>query len=102
MINVMQAIEHTSPPASAAKAAMHVDAEDTTRVEVDELATTMSEINRLISDVVAEENVSAAPDKRKRLEDASSEDKDFDLRHLGGQELSEEDKSVGDRYPRVH
>jgi hypothetical protein len=29
----------------------------------------------------------------KRIKDASSEDKDFDLRHLGCQLLSEEDKS---------
>jgi hypothetical protein len=39
------------------------------------------------------ENVATTHDKGKRIEDASSEDKDFDLRHLGGQELSEEDKS---------
>jgi hypothetical protein len=92
MINVMQAIEQTPPSALAAKVAMPVDAEDATGAEADELATTMSEIDTLISDVVAEENVAAAPDKGKRIEDASSEDKDFDLRHLGGQEISEEDK----------
>jgi hypothetical protein len=72
---------------------MPVDAEDTVGAEADELATTMSEIDRLISDVVAEENVAAATDKGKRIEDASSEDKDFDLPHLGDQQLSEEDKS---------
>jgi hypothetical protein len=93
MINVMRAIEQTPPPATAAKAAMPVDAEDTTGAKADELATTMPEIDRLILDVVAEENVAAAPDKGKRIEDASSGDKDFDLRHLGGQELSKEDKS---------
>jgi hypothetical protein len=44
--------------------------------------------------VVAEKDIAAAPsDKGKRIEDASSEDKDFDLRHLGGQLLSKEDKS---------
>ena len=42
--------------------------------------------------MVAEENVAAMPDKGTRIEDASSKDKDFHLRHLGGQELSEEDK----------
>jgi hypothetical protein len=93
MINVMQAIEQTPSPASAAKADMSVDAEDTAGAEADELATTMSEIDRLISDVVPEENVAAAPDKGKIIEDASSEDRDFDVWHLGGQELSEEDKS---------
>lgn len=35
----------------------------------------------------------AAPDKGKRIEETSSEDKNFDLRHLGGQQLSEEDIS---------
>jgi hypothetical protein len=77
-----------------AKAAMPVNVEDTAEAEADELATTISEIDRLISNVVAEENVAATPsDKGKRIKDASSEDKDFDLRHLGGQLLSEEDKS---------
>jgi hypothetical protein len=94
MMNVMQAIEQTPPLALAAKAAMPVDAEDTTGVEAHELTTTMSEIDRLISDVVAEKDVTAVPsNKGKRIEDSSSEDKDFYLWHLGGQLLSEEDKS---------
>jgi hypothetical protein len=91
MINVMQAIEQMSPPSSVAKAVVPVDAEDT--AGADELTTTMSEIDRLISDVVAEKDIAAMPHKGKRIEDASSEDKDFDLRNWGGQELSEEDKS---------
>jgi hypothetical protein len=44
--------------------------------------------------VVVEKDVAAAPSsKGKGIEDASSEDKDFDLRRLGGQLISEEDKS---------
>jgi hypothetical protein len=93
MINVMQAIEQKPPSTSVAKAAMLVNTEDTAGAEAEELATTMSEIDRLISDVVAEENIVVAPDKGKRIEGASSEDRDFDLWHLDGQELSEEDKS---------
>jgi hypothetical protein len=89
----MQAIEQTPPSASAAKATILVDTEDATGAEAEELATTMSEIDKLISDVVAEENMAVAPDKGKIIEDASSEEKYFDLRHLGGQELFEEDKS---------
>jgi hypothetical protein len=89
----MQAIEQTSPSASAAKAAIPVDTEDATGAEAEELATTMSEIDKLISDMVAKENMAAAPDKGKRIEYASLKDKDFELQHLGGQELSEEDKS---------
>jgi hypothetical protein len=67
---------------------MHVDVEDNARVEADNLATTMSKIDRLILDVVAEKDVAVAPpDKGKRIEETSSKDKNFDLRHLGGQQL---------------
>jgi hypothetical protein len=93
MMNVMQAIEQMPPPALADKTVVLVDAKGTTGAEADELATTMSEIDTLISDVVAKKDVAAARDKGKRIEDATLEDKYFDLRHLGGQELSEEDKS---------
>jgi hypothetical protein len=94
MMNVMQAIKQALPPASADKAAMPVDVEDTARAEADNLATTMSEIDRLISDVVAKKDVAASPsDKGKIIEDTSSEDKNFDFWHLGGQQLSEEDIS---------
>jgi hypothetical protein len=40
----------------------------------------------------AEENVAAVPGRGKEVVDASSEEKDFDLRHLGSQELSEADR----------
>jgi hypothetical protein len=66
MMNVMQAIEQTLRPASAAKATMLVDAEDTVRAEVDELATTMSKIDRLISDVVVEKDVVTTPLTREK------------------------------------
>jgi hypothetical protein len=59
----------------------------------------MSEIDKLVSDVVAEktsvvaeENMVAVPDKGKKIDNTPSSKKDFDLRHLGDQELSEEDK----------
>jgi hypothetical protein len=48
MMNIMQAIEKTSPSALAEKAAMPIDAEDTAEAEADELTTTMSEIDKLI------------------------------------------------------
>jgi hypothetical protein len=59
----------------------------------------MPEIDRIIADVVPEREMGevttgrASPLKMKELEAASSEDKELDLRHLGGQELSEEDIS---------
>jgi hypothetical protein len=89
----MQAIEQTPPSASVAKATIPADTEDVARAEAKELTTRMLEIDKLISDVVAEENMAATPDKGKRIVDASSEEKYFDLRHLGGQELSKEDKT---------
>jgi hypothetical protein len=70
-----------------------VNTEDVTGAEAEELATTMSEIDKLISDVVAKENMVVAPNKGKRIEDDFSEEKDFDLVHLGGQELSKVDKT---------
>jgi hypothetical protein len=103
MMNVMQTIEQTPPPASVEKTIVSIDAEDTVRAEANEampetnnLATTMSKIDRLISDVVPEKNVvvaKASPDKGKRIEETSSKDKNYDIRHLGGQQLSEEDIS---------
>jgi hypothetical protein len=75
------------------------DAEDAGGAEAEEFAATMSEIDKLISDVVAEKadvvaekSMAAMPDKGKKVDDAPSEEKDFDLRHLGGQELSDEEK----------
>jgi hypothetical protein len=75
MMNVMPAIEQMPPPASADKTSVPIVAEDTAGAEADELATTMSKIDRLISDVVAKAIIAAAPDKGKRIEDASSEDR---------------------------
>jgi hypothetical protein len=69
------------------------------------LVSTMSGIDKLISDMVteeavatAEENVAAVPGKGKEVVDTSSKEKDFDLRHLGGQELSEMEKEELEEY----
>ena len=48
MMNVMEAIEQTPPPALADKATIPIDAEDTAVAEAENLATTLSEIDRLI------------------------------------------------------
>jgi hypothetical protein len=99
IMNVMQAIEQTPPSALLVKAGIPADAEDAGGAEAEEFAATMSEIDKLISDVVAEKadvvvekSMAVVPDKGKEIDDAPSEEKDFDLRHLGGQKLSEEDK----------
>ena len=62
--------------------------------EDENLTTTLSEIDRLISDVVAEKEVATvASDKGKKIEETSSEGVNFDLRHLGDQQLSQKDIS---------
>jgi hypothetical protein len=103
IVNIIQAIEQTPPSTSAPKAAIPIDAEDAGEAEAEELAAIMSEVDRLVSDmdvdVVAEEtnvatkeNMAAVPDEGKEIDNTPSDERDFDLRHLGGQELFEEDK----------
>jgi hypothetical protein len=94
MMNILEAIEHTPPSASADKAAKSTDVEGTIAAEYENLTTTLSEIDRLISDVVAEKEVVVVVSyKGKKIEETSSEGVNFDLRHLGGQQLFEEDIS---------
>jgi hypothetical protein len=63
------------------------------------LGTTTSEIDRLIGNVAPGKNtegavaVETSTSKGKRTGEAFSKDRSFDLRHLGGQQLSEEDIS---------
>jgi hypothetical protein len=63
-----------------------VEAEATVATKAENLATTLSEIDRLISDVVVEKDVAAvASDKGNKIEETSSESMNFDLQHLGDQ-----------------
>jgi hypothetical protein len=96
----MQAIEQTPPSASVAKIVTVASAEADAAVEVkntNEVETIMSDIDRLISDVVKdvaiEEEMVATPSKEREIDASPSGEKYFNLRLLGGQELSEEDKS---------
>jgi hypothetical protein len=101
----MEAIEQTPPSASAAKTAIPADAE---AKDADEAETTMSDIDRLVSNIFAdvttetnvatEETMATVPDKGKEIDKTPSDERDFDLRHLGGQELSEEDKEELKEY----
>ena len=78
MMNILQAIEQTLPPASADKAAKSTDAKVVVASEDENLTTTLSEIDRLISDVVVEKEVAAVvSDKGKKLEETSSEGVNF-------------------------
>jgi hypothetical protein len=91
IVNVMQAIKRTPPSASTTEIVTAAGAEADAAAEAEKLTTTMSGIDKLISDMVAEETGVAAeesmtvvPDKGKKVVDTSSGEKDFDLRHLGG------------------
>jgi hypothetical protein len=88
MMNILHAIEKTPPLASADKTIKSTDAEAAVATEVEDLTATMSENDKLVSDMAVEKEVS---EKGKKAKEISSEEADFDLRHLGGQQLSEED-----------
>ena len=103
----MEAIEQTLPSALVAKTVIPADVEAEAEgaaeaKDAGEAETTMSEIDRLVSDifadvteetnVAAEETMATVPDKGKEIYNTPSDERDFDLRHLGSQELSEEDK----------
>jgi hypothetical protein len=113
--SVMQAIEKTPPSASASKIAPTVSAEAAVEANIPSeaavaaeavnLESTLSGIDRLLLDMPTEETVVAAeqvmapvPDKGKKIADAASEEKDFELQNLIGQELSEAEKKEPQEY----
>jgi hypothetical protein len=98
MMNVIKAIQKTSPPTLAEKFVVPANAEGNTDAEADEaepevenLGTIMSEIDRLIADVTPEKDIAkvstdkASALKMEELKKASSEDTKLDLWHMGGQ-----------------
>jgi hypothetical protein len=92
MMNILHAIEQTPPPSSADKSAKTTDVEAAIATEGEDLIATMSEIDKIISDVAVQKEVAAEVlDKGKKAKEISSEEADYDLRHLCGQQLSEED-----------
>jgi hypothetical protein len=101
IVNVMQAIERTPPLASASKitpiasveanAEADTSAEAAAAVEAANLESTLSGIDKILLVMVAEETTAAAekveatvPDKGKKIVDAASKERDFDLRNLVG------------------
>jgi hypothetical protein len=112
---VMEAIERTPPSASASKIALTASAEATAEAnitaeaaaatETANLESTLSEIDRLILGMPIEETATAAekvmvpkPDKGKKIANAASEEKSFDLWNLVRQELSEAEKKELQEY----
>jgi hypothetical protein len=99
----MQAIERTPPLASVSKIAPIASAEAT--VEAANLESTLSGIDKILSDMAAEEAVAVAekvmatvPGKGKKIADTAAEERDFDLRNLVGQELFEAEKKELQKY----
>jgi hypothetical protein len=103
--SVMQAIEKIPPSASTSKIAptisaeaaaeANMSAEAASATEAANLEVTLSEIDELILGMPTEETATAAeqvmvpvPDKGKKIAKAASEEKDFELQNLIGQELS--------------
>ena len=100
----MEAIERT-PPSASATAEANVSVEATTATEAANLEVTLSGIDKLILGMPTEETTAAAeqvmaqvPNKGKKITDAASKEKDFDLRNLVGQELSEAEKKELQEY----
>jgi hypothetical protein len=101
---VMEAIERT-PPSASAIAEANISAEAAAATEAANLESTLSGINKLILGMPTEETVTTAekvmapvPDKGKKIADAASEEKDFNLRNLVRQELSEAEKKELQEY----
>jgi hypothetical protein len=107
----MQAIERTPPLVSASKIAPIASAEATAEAATSAVATaaakaanlesTLLGIDKILSDMIAEEAamasekvMAAVPDEGKKITDAAAEKGDFDLRNLVGQELSEAEKEL--------
>jgi hypothetical protein len=111
----MQAIERTPSSASASKitpvasaeavAEAKTSAEAATATEAANMESTLSGIDKLLLGMAAEETaattekaMATVPGKGKKIADAASEEMDFDLRNLVGQELSEAEKKKLQEY----
>jgi hypothetical protein len=98
----MQAIEETPPPALASKITPAAEADtfaEAAAAEATNLESTLFAIDKVLSDMAAEETaaateefVAAVPEKGKEIAEETSEDKNFSFRNLVGQELSKVEK----------
>jgi hypothetical protein len=107
IITVMQAIEETPPPASASKitpaakvaAATEATPAKATTAEATNLESTLSDIDRILSDMATEEVAAAAketmatvPKKGKAVAEDTSEEKGFNFQNIISQELSKTER----------
>jgi hypothetical protein len=112
IITVMQAIEETPPPASASKitpaaktAPTEATTDEATTADATNLESTLSDIDRILLDMAAEEAAAAAeetlatvPRKGKEIAEDTSEEKGFNFQNLIGQELSKTEKEELQEY----
>jgi hypothetical protein len=118
IITVMQAIEETPPPASASKTrpaaevAASVEAApvkdattEATTTEETNLKSTLSNIDKMLLDMAAEEADAAAketlatvPEKGKEIAEDISEEKGFNFQNIISQELSKAEKEELQEY----
>jgi hypothetical protein len=100
----MEAIERI-PPSALATAEANISTEAAAATEAANLEVTLYGIDKLILGMPTEETavsveqvMAPVPDKGKRIANAASEEKDFDLWNLIGQELSEAEKKELQEY----
>jgi hypothetical protein len=118
IITVMQAIEETPPPASASKitptaevaaateaAPTEATTAETTTAKATNLESTLSDIDRILLDTVAEEadaatkeTVATVPEKGKAVAEDTLEEKGFNFQNIIGQELSKTEKEELQEY----
>jgi hypothetical protein len=108
IVIVMQAIEETPPPASVSKmtpAAEAAASAEATTVEASNLETTLSDIDKVLLDLAAEETAAAAeevlalaPEKGKKIVEDTSEEKGFKSENLIGEEFAKAEKEELQEY----
>jgi hypothetical protein len=108
IVTVMQAIEETPPPASASKmtpAAEVAASAEAATAEATNLESTLSAIDKVLLDMAIEETTAATeeitaavPEKGKEITKDASEEENFNLRNLIGEELSEAEKKELQEY----
>ena len=104
IITVTEAIEETPRPASASKApavgsatATEAAPAEAATVEAEpaedaKLESTLSNIDKILLDMAAEETTAIVPEKEKEIAEATSEEENFNFQNLIGQELSKAEK----------
>jgi hypothetical protein len=108
IVTVMQAIEETPPPASASKitpAAEVTASVEAATAEATNLESTLSNINKVLLDLAAEETAASAeevlatvPEKGKEVAKDISKEKGFNFQNIIGQELSKAEKEELQEY----